>query len=72
MVKRLLSSFLKSIVNLHFPVETFPTKITSFNFDKNPEVTGRLMGIKGQYLLFDNGVINIRKFSSYQVHAEVN
>ena len=42
-------------------------KIVSHNFDKNPEVTGVLNGIKGQYLLFDTGVINIRKFGSYEV-----
>lgn len=61
-----------NVVNLHFPVKEFPTKITSFNFDKVPEVSGKLMGIKGQYLLFDNGVINIRKFSSYHIHAQIN
>ncbi len=61
----------EEVIDLSFPVEEFPTKITSFNFDKNPEVSGTLMGIKGQYLLFDNGVINIRKFSSYHVSASV-
>ena len=60
------------IVNLNFPVEEFPTKITSHNFDKNPEVSGILRGIKGQYLFFDTGVVNIRKFSSYHIHAQVN
>ncbi len=62
----------KEVVNLTFPVEVFPSKISSFNFDKTPEVSGVLMGIKGQYLLFDSGVINIRKFGSYQVSAKVN
>ncbi|MDC1256042.1 DUF2797 domain-containing protein [bacterium] len=62
----------EEIVHLDFPVTEFPSKITSFNFDKNPEVSGKLMGIKGQYLLFDNGVINIRKFTSYQISAKVN
>ncbi len=60
------------IVELNFPVEKFPTKITSHNFDKTSEVSGKLVGIKGQYLFFDNGVINIRKFSSYHIHASVN
>jgi len=62
----------EDIVSLEFPVTEFPTKITSFNFDKTPEVSGTLIGIKGQYLIFDNGVINIRKFSSYHVSAQVN
>jgi hypothetical protein len=31
-----------------------------------PVVEGKLMGIKGQYLLFDGGqVLNIRKHSGY-------
>ena len=44
-----------------------PTKISSFNFDKDPVVSGVLQGIKGQYLIFEKGVINIRKFTSYEV-----
>ncbi|WP_105167550.1 DUF2797 domain-containing protein [Pseudoalteromonas sp. T1lg23B] len=57
----------EDVVDLSFPVEQFPSKITSFNFDKSPEVTGTLLGIKGQYLIFDTGVINIRKFTAYEV-----
>ncbi|MGC9402407.1 DUF2797 domain-containing protein [Vibrio genomosp. F10 str. 9ZC157] len=55
------------ITSLNYPVHQHPVKITSHNFDKNPEVTGVLQGIKGQYLIFDTGVINIRKFTSYEV-----
>jgi len=54
-----------------FPVTQFPSKITSFNLDKNPLVEGTLMGIKGQYLMLDTGVINIRKFTSYAVTVKV-
>lgn len=59
------------VLDIRYPVLEYPTKITSFNMDKNPEVSGTLMGIKGQYLIFDNGVINIRKFGSYEVEVEV-
>ncbi|WP_438616985.1 DUF2797 domain-containing protein [Photobacterium phosphoreum] len=55
------------IVDIHYPIDHFPTKIASHNFDKEPVVSGILEGIKGQYLLFDTGVINIRKFSSYEI-----
>lgn len=54
-------------VDIKFPVLIYPQKIKSFNFDKTAEVSGVLQGIKGQYLLFDTGVINIRKFSGYEV-----
>jgi len=47
----------------------FSEKIKSHNFDKHPVVEGTLMGIKGQYLMFDTGVINIRKFTSYEVRV---
>ncbi|MDF1817160.1 MAG: DUF2797 domain-containing protein [Immundisolibacteraceae bacterium] len=53
-----------------FPVVEYPEKIKSFNFDKGPQVEGRLQGIKGQYLLLDTGVINIRKFGGYKVRFE--
>lgn len=56
---------------ISYPVTTFPSKIKSFNFDKNPLVEGTLIGIKGQYLMFDAGVINIRKFTAYECIAEV-
>lgn len=54
-----------------YPVSQYPVKVSSFNFDKTPEVSGVLNGIKGQYLIFDKGVINMRKFSGYQVEMEV-
>lgn len=60
----------QSVVDIVFPVISYPSKIKSFNFDKNPEVSGILQGIKGQYLLFDTGVINIRKFSGYEVEIQ--
>ena len=57
------------IIAIRYPVLEFPDKIKSHNFDKHPLVEGTLMGIKGQYLIFDTGVINIRKFASYEVRA---
>ncbi|WP_462160693.1 DUF2797 domain-containing protein [Pseudoalteromonas maricaloris] len=57
----------EEVVDLTFPVEQHPSKISSFNFDKDPVVSGVLEGIKGQYLIFNNGVINIRKFTSYEI-----
>ena len=57
----------ESVVDIHYPVDSYPVKIQSFNLDKNPQVAGVLHGIKGQYLLLDTGVINIRKFSGYEV-----
>ncbi|MBT5031210.1 MAG: DUF2797 domain-containing protein [Proteobacteria bacterium] len=55
------------IFTFNYPVSEFPEKISSHNFDKTPLVTGKLNGIKGQYLLLDTGVINIRKFTGYEI-----
>ncbi len=57
-------------VSIEYPVLEYPTKITSFNLDKAPRVEGTLMGIKGQYLILDTGVINMRKFTGYQVKID--
>lgn len=54
-------------VQINYPVLNYPQKVSSFNFDKSAEVSGVLQGIKGQYLILDTGVINIRKFTAYQV-----
>ncbi|MCO7522666.1 MULTISPECIES: DUF2797 domain-containing protein [Pseudomonas] len=55
------------VVQMRYPVEAYPKKIVSFNLDKDPVVEGTLLGIKGQYLIFDTGVINIRKYTAYQL-----
>lgn len=55
------------VTQLIYPVLQYPTKVSSLNFDKTPEIEGKLMGIKGQYLLLDCGVINLRKFTSYPI-----
>lgn len=61
-----------SLVHIHYPVIEYPTKVVSMGFEKIPEIEGRLMGIKGQYLLFDNGrVLNIRSHSGYVVEFSV-
>ncbi|MBM7455393.1 hypothetical protein HNR62_001253 [Oceanisphaera litoralis] len=57
----------EAVVELNYPVLEYPTKIASHNFDKHPVVSGTLLGIKGQYLMLDTGVINLRKFTGYEV-----
>lgn len=54
-------------LNISYPVQQVPDKIPSFNFDKDREVRGVLQGIKGQYLIFDSGVINLRRFGGYHI-----
>lgn len=56
-----------AVVDIAYPVLAYPAKVTSFDLEKTPVVEGTLQGIKGQYLIFDTGVINIRKFTAYQL-----
>lgn len=56
--------------NFKYPVEQYPEKVTSFNLDKTNEIKGKLMGIKGQYMIFDTGVFNVRSHSGYEVTIE--
>ena len=50
-----------------YPVDKYPEKIKSHNLDKTPIIRGKLQGIKGQYLILDTGVINIRKYTGYEL-----
>ena len=61
----------EDIVAIKFPVVEYPEKIKSLNFDKQADIEGTLMGIKGQYLILDTGVLNIRKFSGYNIQLDL-
>ncbi|MND52906.1 hypothetical protein D3C80_439310 [compost metagenome] len=54
-------------IEINYPVDAYPTKVVSFDLDKTPVVEGTLRGIKGQYLILDTGVINLRKYTAYQL-----
>jgi hypothetical protein len=54
-------------VLIEYPILAYPDKIASFNFDTDAVVEGTLLGIKGQYLIFDTGVINMRRFGGYNL-----
>ena len=66
-----LKSFISDndeVYNMNFPVDTYPLKVKSVNLDKVPEINAKLKGIRGQYLIFDGGlVLNVRGHSGYQV-----
>ncbi|WP_339755970.1 DUF2797 domain-containing protein [uncultured Winogradskyella sp.] len=58
--------------HLHFPVEHYPKKPTSLNLKKQLEYSGKLVGIKGQYLIFeDNTVFNVRANEGLVVEMNV-
>ena len=54
-------------VSLRYPVSAWPEKVKAHNLDKQPQVDATLVGIKGQYLIFDDGVLNVRKYTAYEL-----
>ena len=60
------------VYQMHFPVLQYPKKVTSLSLDKSPNFRGKLTGIKGQYLIFEDGtVFNVRTFEGYVVKISV-
>lgn len=61
-----------TLTHIQYPVDEYPLKINALSFDKTPDIQGTLKGIKGQYLMLDNGrVINMRKFGGYEVEVSI-
>ncbi|RAV27913.1 DUF2797 domain-containing protein [Sinomicrobium soli] len=58
----------KKVYTIGYPVLEYPKKVKSLNLEKTPEYRGKLKGIKGQYLLFeDSTVFNVRGSEGYVV-----
>jgi hypothetical protein len=58
--------------HLNFPVNKYPEKPKSLNLIKTPKYTGKLVGIKGQYLIFDDEtVFNVRSNEGLVVRIEI-
>jgi len=61
-----------TIYEINYPVIEYPQKIKSISFDKFPDFGKKLIGIKGQYLIFDdNTVLNIRKHNGYYIDIRI-
>jgi len=56
------------VTEIKYPVLQYPTKIKTLNLEKSHVFFGKLKGIKGQYLLFEDGtVFNVRNSEGYRV-----
>ncbi len=61
-----------SLTQIEYPVLQYPTKINSLNIGVNPIYQGKLKGIKGQYLIFeDQTVFNIRTYEGFKVRLTI-
>jgi hypothetical protein len=60
-------------IHIEFPVNQYSKKVKSLNLDKTPSYQGVLKGIKGQYLIFEDGtVFNVRNSEGYVVEIIIN
>jgi hypothetical protein len=61
-----------NLYQMNFPVLEYPKKVTSTNLDKSPTISGKLVGIKGQYLIFEGGLVfNVRSSEGFVVRIVV-
>lgn len=71
-VKEYFYTTKEDLHEMQFPVLEYPKKVNSLNLDKMPNYSGKLRGIKGQYLIFEDGtVFNVRTFEGYIVRIKV-
>ncbi|MGI9525570.1 MAG: DUF2797 domain-containing protein [Weeksellaceae bacterium] len=57
------------IWDIHYPIATYPQKVKSITLAKEPKFIHKLAGIRGQYLIFENGyVFNVRNHEGYVVN----
>ncbi|NMH27478.1 DUF2797 domain-containing protein [Flavobacterium silvaticum] len=71
-VRPYFNTDLNEHLKINYPVLAYPKKVTSLNLDKTTRYSGKLIGIKGQYLIFEDGtVFNIRGYEGYRVSLTV-
>ncbi|MFP6835751.1 MAG: DUF2797 domain-containing protein [Pseudomonadales bacterium] len=56
-------------LSFNYPVIQYGHRLQRLRLDEEPVISGNLIGIKGQFLLFEHGVFNVRQHTSYYVRA---
>lgn len=60
-----------TITQISYPVLEYPKKLKTLKLDETGIYKGRLMGIKGQYLMFKGGLVfNVRSHAGYRISIE--
>lgn len=54
-----------------YPLPTEPTRLVALNIAEQSHIAGRLMGMKGQYLMLDTGVINLRRYGGHEFELSI-
>ncbi|MBL97720.1 MAG: hypothetical protein CMF52_07885 [Legionellales bacterium] len=56
---------------ISYPMHDVPSPLKAINLEKTPEFTATLLGMKGQYLIFDQAVFNVKKYAGYRIECSV-
>ena len=71
-VKPYFETTKEQLYTLDYPVLEYPKKIASLNLTKTPAYSGKLVGVKGQYFIFEDGtVFNVRSNEGFVVQLNV-
>ena len=72
-VKHYIVQPVEKLKSISYPIKgQYPLKPISLNLSKNPSYSGKLIGIKGQYLLFeDQTVFNVRSNEGQVVRLKI-
>jgi hypothetical protein len=63
-------SKMKDTIHFNYPIQSYP-KAKSIKPIPNQPIESKLIGIKGQYLLMEDGVLNIRTYGGYGFQLEI-
>lgn len=55
-----------------YPVRNYLTKAKVHDLEKEPKLTATLEGVRGQYLIFSDRAINMRKYQGYEISFEIS
>ena len=70
LVPKEFQSFLSNsteVQHIKYPVTQYPEKVKSLKLERNKVIEQKLVGVKGQYLIFEDGVLNVRSHSGSRV-----
>jgi len=62
-----ISMLEEPVSDFTYPIQSYPQKVASLSFDKAPIIQGKLLGMKGQYLFFEQGGLSMRKCRGYEL-----
>ncbi|MEQ8861064.1 MAG: DUF2797 domain-containing protein [Pseudomonadales bacterium] len=57
------------VVSLDYPVLDYPRQLRRLRLDRHRRIAGTLVGVKGQYLLFEHGVFSVGGHRAFHVRV---